>query len=665
MIDLIIKEKKLSILYDGKLILEHSKDFPLIEIGEGEADIDGFRGNFTFKDHIKNKQFLNEYEIIENILEMKTIKFYSKDYSAIVEMWEEGERLKLKITTTGTANRFFINLPAEKDEQVWGCGEQFSCFNLRGKKFPIWTQEQGVGRNKKRIITKIADIQKAGGDYHTTFYPQPTFISSRGYFFHANTFSYSVFDFTKNDHHSILFWKIPEEIIISSKKSLMETVQDISQVLGRQGELADWTYDGLVLGVQGGTEKAKHYLEVARNNGIPVAGIWAQDWEGKKVTSFGSRLKWNWEWDKIWYPDLDNWIKKLNKEGIKFLGYINPYLLKDKPLFDEASTKGYLALNMEGKDYLVDFGEFNCGIVDFTNPKAFDWYKKVIKKNLIDFGLNGWMADFGEYLPIDAVLFNKMDPLEAHNLWPGLWAKLNYEVVQEAGLKKDNLFFMRAGNSLSLKYCNLIWAGDQNVDWSKDDGIKSVVTASLSLAMSGYGLSSSDIGGYTTLFYLKRSKELLLRWAELSAFSPFMRTHEGNRPERNWQFYSDADTMKKLSIISKIHVHLKPYLKDAVKQNSQEGKPVIRPLFLHYDEPWCRTVKDEYLLGEDLLVCPVLTKNKRTQKVRLPQDEWIHLFTGEEFLGGFSQVSCLITKPPVFYKKTSKFSKLFKEFLCK
>ena len=72
--------------------------------------------------------------------------------------------------------------------------------------------------------------------------------------------------------------------------------------------------------------------------------------------------------------------------------------------------------------------------------------------------------------------------------------------------------------------------GDQNVDWSPDDGLASVVPAALSLAMTGHGLHHSDIGGYTTLFEMKRSKELLLRWCDFSAFTPMMRTHEGNRP---------------------------------------------------------------------------------------------------------------------------------------
>ena len=83
------------------------------------------------------------------------------------------------------------------------------------------------------------------------------------------------------------------------------------------------------------------------------------------------------------------------------------------------------------------------------------------------------------------------------------------------------------------------WAGDQTVDWTASDGIKSSIVAALSLAVSGsgVGLTHSDIGGYTSFPELGvvRSKELLLRWAEYSVFTPVMRTHETNHPDENHQ----------------------------------------------------------------------------------------------------------------------------------
>jgi alpha-glucosidase len=167
----------------------------------------------------------------------------------------------------------------------------------------------------------------------------------------------------------------------------------------------------------------------------------------------------------------------------------------------------------------------------------------------------------------------------------------------------------------------MMWAGDQNVDWSLDDGLASVVPAALSLAMTGHGLHHSDIGGYTTLFEMKRSKELLLRWCDFSAFTPMMRTHEGNRPGDNWQFDGDGETIAHFARMTTVFTTLKPYIKAAVAQNAKSGLPVMRPLFLHYEnDARSYTLKYQYLFGRDLLVAPVHEEGRRDWTLYLPED---------------------------------------------
>ena len=86
------------------------------------------------------------------------------------------------------------------------------------------------------------------------------------------------------------------------------------------------------------------------------------------------------------------------------MGYINPYLVNDGELYQEGKAKRLLCQKGDGSDYLVDFGEFYCGVVDLTNPDAYEWYKdEVIKKHSLDIGIDGWMADFREYLPTDDI----------------------------------------------------------------------------------------------------------------------------------------------------------------------------------------------------------------------------------------------------------------------
>jgi alpha-glucosidase len=208
-----------------------------------------------------------------------------------------------------------------------------------------------------------------------------------------------------------------------------------------------------------------------------------------------------------------------------------------------------------------------------------------------------------------------------------------------------------------------MWAGDQNVDWSLDDGLPSVIPAALSLGLTGHGLHHSDIGGFTSIYGVKRTKELFMRWVELATFSPVMRTHEGNRPAENWQFDSDNETLLHLAKMTKIHKILKPYLKDVVFENAERGIPVMRPLFLHYEnDKESYNEQYEYLLGRDVLVAPVYTENVTEWPVYLPPDNWIHLFSGEKFKdGGLVVVSSPLGEPPVFYREGSKYSNLFEE----
>ena len=134
---------------------------------------------------------------------------------------------------------------------------------------------------------------------------------------------------------------------------------------------------------------------------------------------------------------------------------------------------------------------------------------------------------------------------------------------------------------------------------------------------------------------MKRSKELLLRWCDFSAFTPMMRTHEGNRPGDNWQFDGDAETIAHFARMTTVFTTLKPYLKEAVALNAKSGLPVMRPLFLHYeDDAQTYTLKYQYLLGRDILVAPVHEEGRSDWTLYLPEDNWVHAWTGEAFRGG-------------------------------
>ncbi|MBQ5490061.1 MAG: alpha-glucosidase, partial [Oscillospiraceae bacterium] len=598
-------------------------------IGRGKENISMYRGNFNISDKILFRKEAGNDDISVAVSEDKGLT-----------------RISLSCRDK-SINRIWIRIPAEPSERVTGGGEQFSCLDLRGRLFPIWTREQGVGRNPLTEITRLSnESDGGGGDYHTTFFPQPTFVSSGKYFFHLMNSEYSELDFRSSDYHEVCVWANRAEFVFGFADSYRELLISLTGLLGRQPRLPDWAMEGVWLGVQGGTERVTKLLQNCRSEGMDVSAVWIQDWEGKRVTSFGKRLQWDWKWNKEMYPGLDTLIA--SDPATRWLGYINPYLVEGGALFNEAKKNGFFVKNAAGEDYLFDFGEFDCGVVDLCSEGAFAWYKNVIKENLAGMGFKGWMADFGEYLPADAVCAGGRTGLEVHNLWPFLWAKCNREAVEEAGLLGDCVFFMRSGFSGSGKYSTFLWAGDQCVDWSDDDGLPSVITAALTAGMSGFGLHGSDAGGYTSLFGLRRSKELLLRWLEFAAFTPIMRTHEGNRPESNFQVYSDEDTMKKAGRLSKLHTALLPYIRECVMINSELGVPVMRPLFFASEDSraWERD-NYSYLLGDDMLVAPVVREGANERTLWLPEGEWVYLWSGESFASGNLRIKAPLGKTPV------------------
>ena len=644
-----------------KLLFRHTRLSPSLFLGRGKETVRMFRGNFDISDRVSERIALlfdgEEFENGKHILRF-THPCLQGEYRLTTT--EQDGMLHLEGSCTDNSfNRLWLRLAAQEGEHIVGGGEQFSALDLRGRLWPVWTREQGVGRNKLTEVTRLADaLDGSGGDYHTTFFPQPSFLSSRLFFAHRWNYEYAELDFRETGFHEVGLWCSGIHLTLCCRNSFPALLEALTALLGRQLPLPDWSIKGLWLGVQGGTKRAVELEKRCREGGMDISAVWIQDWEGKRVTSFGSRLQWDWRWNHERYPGLDRVIAEDSETA--WMGYINPYLVEGGVLFREAQKHGFFVRRPDGSDYLFDFGEYDCGVVDLTDPAAFSWYKEVIKTNLIGMGFRGWMADFGEYLPADAVCRNGSG-LENHNRWPMLWAKCNREAVREAGKEGEIVFFMRAGAAGSQNYATLIWAGDQCVDWSEDDGLPSVITAALSLGMSGFGLHTCDAGGYTTLFHLKRDQELLLRWLEFACFTPVMRTHEGNRPESNVQLYDNDEIITAAARLTSMHDALFPYLRDCVHENTCTGMPVMRPLFLEAPEEdiaWSHRLYT-YLLGKDLLVAPVVEPGTESRKLWLPGDGWVCLWSGQVFPAGWTEVSAPLGKPPVFYRSCSSYKSLF------
>ncbi|KAK4748890.1 hypothetical protein SAY87_015476 [Trapa incisa] len=482
--------------------------------------------------------------------------------------------------------------------------------------------------------------------------------------------NYSIFDLTREDRVQIQIHGNSIQGRILYGNSPIEIIEQFTGNIGRPPELPDWIISGAVVGMQGGTDMVYNVWDELKAYRVPISAFWLQDWVGQRKTFIGSQLWWNWEVDTTRYWGWRKLIQDLDAQHIKVMTYCNPCLalVDQKPnkrriLFNEARSLGVLVKDKNGDPYMVPNTAFDVGMLDLTHPDTTIWFKRILQE-MVDDGVRGWMADFGEGLPVDAILYSGEDPITAHNRYPELWAQINREFVDEwkinHGEEGDTpVFFVRAGFKNSPKWAMLFWQGDQMVSWQANDGIKSAVVGLLSSGLCGYAFNHSDIGGYCAvnlpLINYQRSGELLLRWMELNSLTTIFRTHEGNKPSCNSQFYSNHRTLSHFARFAKVYSAWKFYRVQLIKEAAQRGLPVCRHMFLHYpdDETVLGFTYQQFLVGTEILVVPVLDKGKTSVKAYFPRGEsssWKHIWTGKVYGNQEAWVEAPLGYPAVFVK---------------
>jgi sulfoquinovosidase len=642
--------------FAGRLVLRHRPDAPALALARGDARVEMVRGNFRIDDAptglVAPTGWRREGEVI----------VLSEGAADLARLSLGGDALAVAACDPAH-DRLWLRFHAEPGEAVWGGGEQMSYLMLNRRRFPMWTSEPGVGRDKTTELTRQMDaIGMAGGDYWHTNYPQPTFLTSRWLAVHCDASCYSVLDFTDPAAHTIEVWSGAVRFELFAEDGPAALVGALSGRFGRQPPLPDWAIGGAIVGLKDGLRSFDR-MEAFIAAGAEVSGLWCEDWAGVRETSFGRRLFWDWRASEARYPGLGERIAALKGRGIRFLAYANPYLAVDGSLYEAAREAGHFCLSQDSDTvHLVDFGEFECGVLDFTREETRAWFAEdVLGRELLDIGIDGWMADFGEYLPTDLRLADGSDPMAMHNRWPVLWAEVNARALASRGRTGDALFFMRAGFSGVQAHCPLLWAGDQSVDFTRHDGIGTVITAALSAGLVGNAYSHSDCGGYTSLLGNVRSEELLQRWCELAAFAPVMRSHEGNRPDDNLQYDSTPALLACFARWSRVHAALAPYVRRLCDEAVRLGLPAQRPLFLHYpDDPALWPVQDQFLYGDELLVAPVIEAGAMEREVILPGAQpWRHLWSGQDFAPGTHTIPAPIGRPPVFCRSDAAHQALF------
>lgn len=352
-----------------------------------------------------------------------------------------------------------------------------------------------------------------------------------------------------------------------------------------------------------------------------------------------------------------------------YSGYVDPELGECVPVKDSlykiALRNNYL-VKKNGKIARPANTTFSAGLIDLTNPEAREWFKSIIKSELLDRGVAGWMLDYGESFPFDATLCCGLNPAEQHNVFPELLGQVNYEVIHEANKQDEILNFLRAGFTKSPGFTPAFWAADQMTIGPGPDGMESAMVALISSGLSGIAINHSDTGGYTSISMKTpfgvlgwaRKPWLLSRWMEMNMFTSLLRFHPGLQPNNNSQAFH-PEMVPTLKRATDIYCALSDYRRDRFVEANEKGWPVVRHMMLHYfEDPKTHDLQNQFMFGRDFIVAPVFKESQTTVSAYLPKDQWVHLWTGKAFdcsqSGQKVNVDAPLGQPGVFYLKGSK-----------
>ena len=328
------------------------------------------------------------------------------------------------------------------------------------------------------------------------------------------------------------------------------------------------------------------------------------------------------DWDHEMFPDVEGMLRRMHDKGLKVCVWINPYLAQHARAFDEAAERGYLLKKPNGDIWQWDLWQAGLAVVDFTNPEAVEWYKDKLR-GLMAQGVDAFKTDFGERIPTDVAYYDGSDPERMHNYYTYLYNRAVYEVIAEVKGEREACLFARSATVGGQKF-PVHWGGDCNSTYVS---MAESLRGGLSLCLSGFGFWSHDIGGFEGT----APADLYKRWLAFGLLSSHSRLHGSQSYRVPWLFGEEA--VEVCRVFSRLKNTLMPYLYAQAVQTSATGVPMMRAILLEFDDLGCEDCDRQYMLGDALLVAPVMRADGAVDYY-LPEGTWTHLLTGETENGG-------------------------------
>ena len=505
------------------------------------------------------------------------------------------------VEKNGECHRTTMSFHAHADEKFVGTGERFTKMDLSGHTFQLKNQD-GQGVNNRRTYKNI-----------------PFFMSSQMYGVFMHTTAHSKFSFADHSTRSVqLLTEEPAmDVFLIGGTTPEEILYEYRCLTGFPTMFPLWSFGTWMSRMSYfSAEEVNGICKRLRNEDFPCDVI--------HLDTGWFRTDWlcEWKFNPERFPNPKQFIQDLRKDGFKVSLWQMPYIASQAEQHDEALENKFMCIlkhtekqggsNFSALDY--------AGTIDFTSPKAVEWYKNLLK-NLLEMGVVCIKTDFGEDIHMDAE-YHAMKPELLNNLYALLYQKAAFEVTKE--VTGEGIIWARAGWAGCQRY-PLHWGGDSACSW---DGMAGSLKGGLHIGLSGFGFWSHDVPGFHGVPDFMNSivpDDLYVRWTQFGVFSSHLRYH-GTSKREPYEYPAISGIVRKWL---KLRYALIPYIMEQSKKITTSGYPMLRAFIFHHPEDkMCWHIDDQYYFGGLFLVAPVMNSENR-RDVYLPEGTWVNLFTGE------------------------------------
>jgi alpha-glucosidase len=349
-------------------------------------------------------------------------------------------------------------------------------------------------------------------------------------------------------------------------------------------------------------------------------------------------------WNRDRFPDPGRLLADLRQQGFKPIAIIDPGIKTDKryAVCRDGLEQDVFCKYPDGSVFSGPVWPGNCYFPDFTNPRVRAWWGELYRALLDDVapGLAGVWNDMNEPVVMNALQGDTIpgfvlhdlegqggDHRQVHNVYGMLMARATFEGLLALRPGERPYVLTRAGWAGVQRYA-YNWTADNESTWPQ---LRLSIPMVLNLGLSGMAFTGPDVGGFAGA----PDAELLARWTQLGAFMPYFRNHSmaGTPDQEPWAFGEPTETVCRQAIEARYR--LLPYLYTAFWQSAQGGVPIMRPLFLAFqDAPRTFAIEDQFMLGDALLVAPAIEPGIASRQVYLPPGLWYDYDGSSQYQGG-------------------------------